>query len=139
MNSLITTLVHDSPIFSVCLSVATLANMPGAFKEIRLVAAHVCFWSANTIAVLYELVITPLFALASLVFLVSALAALAYSRWPRRIPLAVTHFLSVIWGVILITAATSEPSYAGWYAVVVFLIGAAIAATRAGRVLARPR
>lgn len=134
---IIRTLIYDSPLITVCLSAATLANLPGAFRDIRLVLAHTCFWMTNTLAVEYNLVELQSYAFASLVFLASTICSLAYSRFPQFVPLRATHLVSYSWGIILITATVADPSEIGRVAVAVFIAGVALASSRSGRILVR--
>lgn len=134
---IIGTLIYDSPLITICLSGATLANLPGAFRDIRLVLAHTCFWSANALAVEYGLVALQSYAFATLVFLASTICSLAYSRYPKFVPLRTTHLISYSWGLILITATVADPSQLGWTVVGVFLAGVGLASSRGGRILVR--
>lgn len=131
------TLIYDSPLITICLSGATLANLPGAFRDIRLVLAHTCFWATNALAVEYDLVNLQSYAFASLVFLASTCSSLVYSRYPKLVPLRVTHLISYSWGLILITATVADPSQLGWAIVGVFCAGVALASSRGGRILVR--
>lgn len=134
---IVRTLIYDSPLITVCLSGATLANLPGAFRDFRLVAAHACFWTTNTLAVEYELVDLQSYAFASLVFLASTICSLVYSRYPKVVPLRITHLIANAWCVIFITATVADPSQLGWTAVGVVSIGVLLAMSRGGRILVR--
>lgn len=134
---IIRTLIHDSPLFTVCLSVLTLANLPGAFRDVRLVLAHLCFWSTNALAVEFGLVELQSYAFASLVFLAATMCSLVYSRFPRAVPLNVTHMIGNAWAIIFITATVAHPSQIGWTAVGVVSVGVLLAMSRGGRILVR--
>lgn len=131
------TLIHDSPLIAICFSVLTFANLPGAFRDAKLILAHLCFWTANTLTVELGLIDHPTYAFATALFMASAFCSLVYSRYPRLLPLKATHIIGHLWGAVLLFASIAHPSQTGWSVVGLLLIGVVLATSRSGRILVR--